>query len=321
MRDWLRETHGPGFELLRHFLLRFFDSDLISVPDHWVTTAIGAFSVVLPWFPVFAQPLRHKYVYFSGLPVPGPYREAVRADELWLLTLMMSAIGLLTAIKWQALFPGLVDYRALGGLPLKARQIFLAKLQALLLVASAAAVTLNFLPGLIFPLVSSSRWQINPSLGAHLRVHAVVFAAACSGVFFALVALQGILLNVLRPRAFGRVTGYLQGGLVALMLILLVLSFSIQPQTSGALARPALARWLPPVWFLGLYQNMLGDPDPAMKALANRALAALAAVVALALLTYLVSYRRHRELLVEGAAGPARDRPRDRQWNSRWKQW
>src|SRR5207249_9679975 len=109
----------------------------------------------------------------------------------------------------------------------------------------------------------------------------------------------------------------LQGGLVALMLILLVLSFSIQPQTSGALARPALARWLPPVWFLGLYQNMLGDPDPAMKALANRALAALAAVVALALLTYLVSYRRHRELLVEGAAGPARDRA----WNRRWKQW
>src|SRR6185295_10418069 len=139
MREWLRETHGPGFELLRHFLLRFFDSDLITVPDHWVTTAIGAFSVVLPWFPLFAQPLRHKYAYFSGLPFPGPYRQAVRADELWLLTLMMSAIALLTAIKWQSLFPGLGDYRALGGLPLKARQIFLAKLLALLLVATAAA--------------------------------------------------------------------------------------------------------------------------------------------------------------------------------------
>src|ERR1700730_7694960 len=144
LKEWLRETHGPGFELLRHFLLRFFDSDLISVPDHWVTTAIGAFSVVLPWFPLFAQPLRHKYAYFSSLPFPGPYRQAVHADELWLLTLMMSAIGLLTAIKWQSLSPGLAASGALGGLPLKARQIFLAKLLALLVVATAAAVTLNF---------------------------------------------------------------------------------------------------------------------------------------------------------------------------------
>ena len=28
MRQWLRETHGPNFELLRHFVLRFFDSEL-----------------------------------------------------------------------------------------------------------------------------------------------------------------------------------------------------------------------------------------------------------------------------------------------------
>ena len=27
MKQWLRETHGPGFELLRHFLRRFFDSE------------------------------------------------------------------------------------------------------------------------------------------------------------------------------------------------------------------------------------------------------------------------------------------------------
>src|ERR1039457_3992725 len=65
---------------------------------------------------------KQKYSYFSHLAVPGPYRLAVRADELWLITLMMSTIGLLTAFKWQALFPGLTDYRTLGSLPLRARQ-------------------------------------------------------------------------------------------------------------------------------------------------------------------------------------------------------
>jgi hypothetical protein len=107
MKEWLRETHGPGFELLRHFLLRFFDSDLVTTSGQTGPALAGALSIFVPMFPLIEQPLRHKYAYLSHLAVPGPYRLAVRADELWLITLMMSAIGLLTAIKWQALFPGL----------------------------------------------------------------------------------------------------------------------------------------------------------------------------------------------------------------------
>ena len=205
---------------------------------------------------------------------PGPYQQAVRADELWLLTLMMSAIGLLTAIKWQSLFPGLRDYRVLGTLPLRARQIFQAKFLALLIVSATAVVVIDTLPCLTFPLVSGGRWQINPSLAAHLLVQAIAFAAACYFFFFGMLALQGVLLNLLPPRRFGKVTGYLQGLLVAVMLILIVLSFSIDTRFLPTALRPELSAWLPPVWFLGLYQNLLGDPDPLMAALAQRAEAA-----------------------------------------------
>src|ERR1017187_4914125 len=130
MRKWLSETHGPCFELLRHFLLRFFDSDLGTASGQTTPALIGAISIFLPMFPLITGPLQHKYAYFSHLPVPEPYRLAVRADELWLITLMMSAIGLLTAVKWQALFPGLTVYRVLGSLPLRARKVFWAKLLA-----------------------------------------------------------------------------------------------------------------------------------------------------------------------------------------------
>jgi hypothetical protein len=40
MRQSLRETHGPTFELLRHFLRRFFDSDLVTSPGQ---TALAHF--------------------------------------------------------------------------------------------------------------------------------------------------------------------------------------------------------------------------------------------------------------------------------------
>ena len=86
------------------------------------------------------------------------------------------------------------------------------------------------------------------------------------------------------------------------MLILIVLSFSIQPEVTNLVLRPEFARWLPPVWFLGLYQSMTGDPDPAMAALARQAMAAFGIAVLLVLGSYMVSYRRHRALLVEGAA-------------------
>jgi hypothetical protein len=308
MRDWLEETHGTGFELLRHFLLRFFDSDLVTAPGQTATALIGAFSIMLPWFPMIVGPLREKYTYFSRFPGPGPYRLAVRADELWLITLMMAAIGLLTAVKWQSLFPGLRDYRVLGPLPLRTRQIFAAKLLALLAVATAAVVTLNLFPSLMFPAVSGSRWAIERSMASRVAAHAGASVAGCYFFFFGLTALQGLLLNLLPPRQFRRVAGTLQGLLVGLMLILIVLSFSIQEQVTNLLLRPEFAPWLPPVWFLGLYQSMAGDPDPSMQALAHRAIEALGLAMALALATYMVSYRRHRALLVEGSAPPRRDR-------------
>jgi len=302
MKAWLRETHSPFFELLRHFLHRFFDSDLITHPENTAPALAGVFAMILPWITLLVQPLKQKYSHFSHLSDAAPYLRAVRADQLWLLTLNMAAIGLLVSVRWDALFPSRLDYHALGSLPLRTRQLFFAKLAALLAVATAAIAVLAALPSLLFPAVSASHWQINPSVSAHVLAHAVATVAGCYFFFFALVALQGLLLNLLPPRTFERVAGILQGTLTALTLLLLVLSFSIRPRTADFVLRPELARWIPPVWFLGLYQTLLGDPAPAMHALARRAGWALAIAAAVAMLSYLVSYRRHRKLLVEGLA-------------------
>ncbi len=308
MTQWLRETHGTRFELFRHFLWSFFDSDLITATGQTTTALIGAISILLPAADLFVQPLKFKYAYLSSLPVPGPYREALRADELWMITLLMSVVGALTAIKWQSLFPGLRDYRALASLPLRPGQVFLAKWMALFSVATIVMAALISVPGLVLPMVSASRWAIDPSMGSRIVAHATACAAGSYFFFFGLIALQGVLLNLLRPRLFTRVTAYLQGLLLALMLVLVVLSFSIQPQIANAAVRPEFARWLPPVWFLGLHQAILGDPDAAALALAHTARTALSVAFGLALSVYLVSYRRHRALLVEGAARQVRRR-------------
>src|SRR5690348_6680103 len=300
MKKWLEETHGTQFELLRHFLLRFFDSDLVTAPGQTTPAIIGAISVFLPWFPIMISPLKHKYAYVSSLPSAGPYLRALRADELWLITLTMSTIGLLTAIKWQSVFPSLRDYRALAALPLRPYQIFQAKFAALLIAATIAILVLNLFPSLLFPMVSGGRWALNPAFGARVMIHATACIAACYFFFFALVALQGTLLAILSRRIFEKLTGVLQAVLVPTMLVLVVLSFSIQPKITAELLQSRFAAWLPPLWFLGLYQRLLGDPDPGMHALATKAVAGLIAAIIVSLLTCFVSYHRHRAVLMEG---------------------
>lgn len=311
MKRWFGETHGTQFELLRHFLLRFFDSDLVTAPAQVTPAIIGAISVFLPWFPVMIGPLKQKYAYVSHLASPDPYLRAVRADELWLVTLMMSTIGLLTAIKWQSVFPSLRDYRSLAALPLRPYQIFQAKFLALLIVATTAISVLNLFPSLLFPMVSGGRWALNPSFSARVLIHATVSIAGCYFFFFALIALQGVVLVVLTRRIFEKVIGTLQAILVPAMLAMIVLSFSIQPKITAGLLTPHFASWLPPVWFLGLYQSMLGDPDPGMHVLAGRAVTGLMVSIVLSLFTYAVAYHRHRAMLIEGVAVSPKKRDRD----------
>lgn len=307
MRAWLRATHGPTFELLRHFLRRCFDSEFITTPGHMATVLIGTVPVFCQWFFLLIGPLRKKYEALSRLPDPSLFREAVRSDELWLITLMMSAIGLLTAMRWHALFPDALDYRALGSLPLHPARIFAAKFAALMLMAVGALAVVNTLPCIIFPALSGGRWALQPSVVDRAVAHAGASLAASAFAFFALVALQGLLLNTLRPRTFARASGYCQGLLVAFLLGVLILSFSIQPQLTAVVTRPPWAAWLPPVWFLGLHQALSGDPDPAARLLAGRAGHALLVAVVLAMAAYLISYHRHRLLFMEGMSGRARE--------------
>jgi hypothetical protein len=308
MRAYLSETHSPTLELLRHFLVRFFDSDLVTSPGQTAMALIASSSMFLIWFPFFTGPLKDKYVRLSALAVSSPYRQALRADELWLIVMMMSAIGLLTAIEWQSLFPALADYRAIGWLPVRARQLFGAKLLALLTVATAAVALLNLLPCLGFPALSGGRWAFTASLGGRVAATGAALVGACYFTLFALVAIQGILLNLLRPAQFAGIARAIHGLLSGGALALLVLSFSIGPPLAKAVVRPDIAKWLPPVWFLGLCQELSGDSDPAMHALAREALAGLAAAVILVVAAYTLSYRRHRALTMEGSGAVRKER-------------
>jgi len=88
--------------------------------------------------------------------------------------------------------------------------------------------------------------------------------------------------------------------LVGLFLLGGLYSWSIKEWKPDTIAKlPEFGAWLPPVWFTGLDQTLIGDADPFFTAMAQRAQFAAGIAVMLALVTYFISYQRYRKLLLE----------------------
>jgi predicted permease len=201
----------------------------------------------------------------------------------------MAITALLTLLQWQSLFPSLRDYMALTGFPVSARQVFLAKFGALVLLFAAFVLSLTGPLAGFFGVVIRGQWQENPSGPIVAAATFAALAAASTFVFFTLLGVQGVLLNLVPGRWFLRVSLFVQAALFIATVGALPL-FGRQPQS---------AAWWPPVWFLRLWEAIVTGRAAARPALLATVLPAM-----LAVLSYLLSYHRYRKLLLE--APPAR---------------
>jgi hypothetical protein len=277
--------------------LRFFDSELVSTPGQWQVVAGGVLAVLLSLSLIFTQAYYHKYAELNRLPAPQQLGLAVLADVLFLLTLAMLLMGLFTTLLWPQMFPGLSDYLALGALPLRMRDIFVAKFAALAGFALLFIVAITLLPSILLPTVMAGRWAPN----AVRQVPAIFISTSLAAlfVFFSAVAAQGVLLNLAPVRYFARLSLATQAALLTLLLCALPLAISIPSLQHAMNQRPDWIVWVPPAWFLGLDQALIGVREPIAIRLAWLSLAGVGGAFGAAVLSYLWSYRRHRVRLLE----------------------
>ncbi|MDR3698722.1 MAG: hypothetical protein P4L56_03745 [Candidatus Sulfopaludibacter sp.] len=316
LRDWMEETHGTAFELRRHFFRRFFDSDLVSSAGQWQVVAGGFIAIVLSLCVPMIQAYYHKYLMLQALDSPQPYRMAAVADHLFLITFSMTLTGLLTAMQWPSLFPGLRDYLVLAGLPVRTRDVFVAKFMALLTYIAIFIAALNWPPCGALNFAMHGRYYI--SRAANPGVLFLSMTLAAFFVFFALVALQGLLLNVVSPRLFPGVSLLVQCILFTLLICFLPFVLSIPGLDRYMHLRPDFARWIPPAWFLGLDQEMLGNREPYVHGLAVMAKVAAGAAAFCALAAYLWSYRRQKVRMIETPIQTRHEFAALRRWRNKW---
>jgi hypothetical protein len=315
----LRATRGRTYELTRHFLRHMFDNEWSASTGQWEAAATGLIALLAPVAMLLVRELdpmggQGYYRRLLDLPTPDRFRAAVLADELSVLVLLSVLTGVVALFVWQSLFPSSRDVLGLAGLPVRPREIFTARLSAVAIFCGSLVIAMNILPMFVAPTEFGGRWAIDPSWIAAVVAQAAAGVGACAFVFFALVAIQGLILNLSPASWYARLSVWTQALLSGAMLLCGLRLWAIRDWPMATVHRiPEFAAWWPPVWFAGVRESLLGNRDGFWNAMAQRGEIALATVVTLSLALYMVSYGRYRKLLLEG---PSRgDSGRARRWS------
>lgn len=302
------EAFRTDLLLARTFFGRLFESDLM--PPGLPQTQIVIWGIALFCAPgyllsfLFAM----KYDQVSRFS-PDRLADAILLDQLLFVTFGMMALGLVALIVWEGVYPDRRDVRILGVLPLRTRTYVVGRVTALAAVAVLFCLSMNLPPAVMYGL---SLWAHDAAAGPLRAVAAHLIATATGGlfVFFLVIAAQGILLNV-----FGRRVAQQLALLMQAIFVVVLLQTMLFVPYLGSLVRvafhskePSIAAWLPPAWFVALYDVLAGTPWSVPMGYAFVAVGATAAVVVIAIALLAGSYRRLVRMALETLDGGTRAR-------------
>jgi hypothetical protein len=289
--------------LTRHFFRRFFDNDLVSPggDSHvGLSHVIGAF--ITPGLLVVALVLfKYSLVHSNWARVA----ELSFDDALLYVALSMIVLGLAATITWDAFFLEARDHHILGVLPVGHRLLAAAKLGALgvfltIFVGAANAVPVALVPVLMLQRAEDATFlhHLAPLTAAHAA------STVLAGVWavLAVVALRGVLALMLPARLFRRIGPLVQGVLILGWLAWFVALPQFLDAGRRVFEQGGWSRdWSPPMWFLGLYQSIIGQPQPAFHVLARLALVATGAAMVIVVGLAFATPARHQSDLQAGS--------------------
>jgi hypothetical protein len=288
--------------LYHHFFRRFFDNDTVSVDGETQSTVVRVLAFIAVPALMFAFWLLPSY---PGVP-PRSLR-LIEADRYFFVLYSFVVMGTITTFEWEMLFPDRADFLILLPMPLQSRELFLAKARALLTLLGLFFFAANIFGLILFPAVStSSHGNYFATFWPHFV--AVTFAGAFAA--FSMLAIQGLSLCLLPSSWYRFFATTIQLCAITLLVLLFLLYPLVDSRISLLLQNPPpLAGFLPPLWFLALYEHILGDAS-ASSHLVSLGLWATPAVTLVAIIAYPFAWARQKKRAIEGASqsnGPARN--------------
>jgi hypothetical protein len=287
--------------MTRNFFARFFENDLLSPQADFHATLSQALGLL-------ATP--GLFVPMLLLPLLMMDAEAARSWEIKLVFIFFSMLvmGVLSILEWDALMLDHRDRAILMPLPLRPRTIFAAKFAALSVFLVMFSVDVNAGSILLLPpLETQGRMAGLVNLVRFGVAHAAGTIGASAFTFLTFVALQGILINICTPKWFRRISTFIQ--MISVLGMLAVLFFFpaiVDEMPRWKSEHAAMARYFPPMWFVGVCEVLQGTADSAFRGLARMGLNGLAIAGASLTIAYVVAYGRYTRASLEGAADASR---------------
>jgi hypothetical protein len=286
--------------LIRHFFSRFFDKDSITPDADERANVVQIVAILALPGAIISLFMIPDYMLAPSELMRLWFRTGDRYD---FIAYAMTVMGFVMTFKWDSLFPDRRDYLVLIPLPISLKEFFAAKVASLWCFLMLFCVAINFFSCLIIPYVylvrNNSFVIIFPAFVAHTV--AVLSASIFMALLFA--AFQGVLINVMSPSLFRRISTWIQ--MVSMMILVTVLM--ITPAISHNLrvlaeSNSRVLDYIPLFWFLGIYEvlNPEGTLILQSHAWATTAIEALFIVSIVFVLTYLISYRRYSKKILEG---------------------
>ena len=296
----LKLKSTPYVVLTRHFFRRLFQNDFIAFEDQMKERSIGVLVLISIICMHASNAALLKYVYNPDLGTSW-------VEKCFLLCLFMVFMALITVLEWDVIFPDSRDYANLVPLPVKIRTLFFAKFTSLFLFAGMFALGVTSLSALTFSYYLP-KWK-SDSLFFGLRftfTHIVASLAAVIFVFFGMALIIGFLMTVLGHRVFQRASIYLRAILLlGLVFILAVFIFNMgylntvfDTLLEKKAYQPNFLLFIPPMWFTGLYETLIGNKDPIFIELSRYAYVSLILSISGFFITAGLGYRRYLKKMV-----------------------
>lgn len=300
--------------LTKFFIRRFFDVEIFgpSVDSRLLLIALvpllAAPGVAIPLFMARgaggADPLTWGWWMVARELGPAALREISLSVKVQYLTFAMGLAALFCSLCWRRLLPDRRDALLLGAMPASPATVLLARVLALAIVTGMFTLGVHGLSALAFgaALAAGNGFEF---FARGVLAHLIATGAASLFAVLVVVGSTGALLAFVGARRFESALGGLQaviaGATLSLLLALPALDSTAAVRQFAA--TPGAADAIPPMWFLGLYEWVLGSPAEGLSRLAALALAAVAATTALGALSYPWSYHRLRAFALAGSAG------------------
>lgn len=215
-------------------------------------------------------------------------------DEYFFIVLSMTVTGAVAVWRWDAIFPDRRDFINLVPLPISTRTIFLANLTAVLFLAALIALDVNAVSCVLFPAVVGATQNKFLFFLRFAGVHAQGVLLSSVFSFLAVFSILGLLMAVLPPLAFKRISAYIRGVVVVYLVTLLCTTAAVPDKLMRVKEHaPSWTLLLPSSWFLSWCQALRGRAGAGLVELARLALPAVAVIPVIAFGAYAVAYRRH----------------------------